>query len=143
MRSGVFVLFHEYALQFAGDVRFASDAEEAAGLLVDACLSLVGTVFQQRADALNEDYAAQEAREQDDDPSHDSGWFVGVGVMVCRHCGKGDPIGHVGEGVDAGRDECEVLEEKEAEPREETDGWERTVDDEEQEPGWTTICREN
>ncbi|KAK0746054.1 hypothetical protein B0T18DRAFT_464697 [Schizothecium vesticola] len=142
MRSGVFVLFHEYIERFTADMRFASDADEAGGLLVDACLSLVGTVFQQRADTLN-DCAAQGAREQEDDPSLDSGWFVGVGVMVCRHCGNGDPIGQVSKDVYAGRDKCEVFEEKEAEPREETDGWEETVDDEEQESGWTTICREN
>ncbi|KAK1834733.1 hypothetical protein QBC39DRAFT_9259 [Podospora conica] len=144
MRGGVFVLYIAFVEMFAGDLRFVSDDEEAAGLLVDACLSLVGAIFQQRDEAQTEDHATGEVVEPNAGPALDNGWFAGVGGMVCRHCGNRDPVGQAGqveEGVDVGRDDCEVLDEKEARPWGETDVWESATSDEEQELGWTSIFR--
>ena len=87
LRSGVFVLFHEYVDKFARDYRFACDAEEAAGLLVEACLSLVGTVYEPRAGAL----IAPPRR----------GGSAGVGTLVRRRgCGRRDTMDQAGEGVE-------------------------------------------
>ena len=47
MQSGVMVLFNEFVKKFRGDVRFASDEEEAAGLLVDACRNVVEIILRQ------------------------------------------------------------------------------------------------
>lgn len=141
LRAGVFVLFHEYIEWFTGDVRFASDADEAGGLLVDASLSLIATIFQRRSEDLN-GCRAQEAREETGGSSVHDGWFAGVGTLMCRHCGKRDPVGQVSEGLAVGKDEGGVPQEKEAEPQQETDVCEKTDDDEE-ESGWTKICREN
>lgn len=59
---------------------------------------------------------------------------------MCRHCGKRDPVGQVSEGLDAGKDEGGIPQEKEAEPREESDPvLKKTADDEEEESDWTTI----
>lgn len=135
MRYGVLVLFHAYAQRFAGDLRFASDADEAGGLVVDACLSLFNTLYQQRAEALNGGGAAGGAREQESGPPVGSGLFVGADRLGCRYCGSRRPVGQGGEGVNVKTDGGGVLREKETEPRKET----RVDSDEEEESDWTTI----
>lgn len=141
LRCGVFLLFHTHVELFAGDIRFASDAEEAGGLLVDACVGLMRTIYQRGVENLSDGFRAQEVpRKQTGDSPAGESWFAGVGTLMCRHCGKRDPVGQVSEGLDAGKDEGGIPQEKEAEPREESDPvLKKTADDEEEESDWTTI----